>query len=104
MRNLHSRRAIWRHRIICDRTDRAQRERPGVCSIIITAMLHDDSSIWTGRRRVDRKRFWRGIVGLGPSNGCSVRSDGSTTIADEVRALIVEFARNDSNWGYTSSE
>jgi len=27
---------------------------------------------------------------------------GRPPITDEVRALILELARNDSNWGYTS--
>ena len=31
-----------------------------------------------------------------------LRTSGRPPIADEVRALIVELARNDSNWGYTS--
>jgi transposase InsO family protein len=30
------------------------------------------------------------------------RTSGRPPIADEVRALIVELARNDSNWGYSS--
>jgi hypothetical protein len=30
------------------------------------------------------------------------RTQGRPPLADEVRALIAEFARNDSNWGYSS--